>query len=90
MKNLNESSTSDSRRSFLKGTAATAATLAVGGSLLPDLASAAEAKLASPGQNPYITTLTPEIIADNNKGWQYYGGESGELWAPTPSTPNPR
>lgn len=87
MKNLQEGYPFTSRRTFLKGSAATAATLALGGSLMPNSASAAEAALTSPGQDPYITTLTPERIADNNKGWQYYGGESGELWGPNAINP---
>ncbi|MCL1939491.1 MAG: TRAP transporter substrate-binding protein DctP [Desulfovibrionaceae bacterium] len=71
------------RRTFLKGSAAAAAALSLGG--LPGIASAAEPAatgLVSPGQNPYITQLTPEIIADNNKGWVYYGAESGTSFGP--------
>jgi len=72
------------RRDFLKGTAAAAATLALG-PMLPGSASAAEApasRLVDPKQAPYITTLTPEVIADNNKGWVYYGTESGDTFGP--------
>ena len=30
----------------------------------------------SPGNAPYITQLTPEMIEDNNTGWVYYGAEA--------------
>lgn len=70
------------RRAFLKGSAATAMALYLGGPIMTGRAFAADTALISPGQNPYITQLTPEIIEDNNKGWTYYGAESGQSWGP--------
>ena len=61
------------RRAFLKGSAATAAALSLGGPLMSSSAFAAE---MSPGNAPYITQLTPERIADNDLGWVYYGAEA--------------
>ncbi len=62
-----------SRRTFMKGSAATAVALLAGGHMWGGAASAAR---ISPGNNPYITQLSPEIIADNDKGWVYYGAEA--------------
>lgn len=62
-----------SRRDFLKGTAATAAALSVGGPLFLGNAYASE---ISPGNAPYITQVTPERIKDNDLGWVYYGAEA--------------
>ena len=71
-----------SRRDFLKGAAATAAALSMG-PVMPGLASAAApASLMDPRQRPYVTTITPEMIADNNNGWVYYGTESGTSFGP--------
>jgi TRAP-type C4-dicarboxylate transport system substrate-binding protein len=61
------------RRDFLKTTAATATTLALG-PMMPDFASAAAE--ISPSNAPYVTTLTPERVKDNNIGWVYYGAEA--------------
>lgn len=62
-----------SRRTFMKGSAAAAVALLAGGHMWGGAASAAQ---ISPGNNPYITQLSPEIIADNDKGWVYYGAEA--------------
>ncbi len=62
------------RRTFLKGSAATAAALYLGGAMLPGIASAADD--VSPGNAPYITQITPEITRDNDTGWVYYGAEA--------------
>lgn len=66
-----------SRRTFLKGSVATAATLALGNSVFSGLASAATLHV-SPGNAPYITQLTPEVVADNDTGWVYYGAEAND------------
>lgn len=63
------------RRTFLKGTTATAAAFALGGPMMTGIASAAE---VSPGNAPYITQITPEMTADNDKGWIYYGAEAND------------
>ena len=64
-----------SRRTFMKGSAATAAAILAGGHVWNGVASAAR---ISPGNEPYITQLTPEMIADNDKGWIYYGAEAND------------
>ena len=64
------------RRTFLKGSAATAAGLAFANPLFPRIAGAEEE--ISPGNNPYVTTITPERIADNDKNWVYYGAEAND------------
>ena len=61
------------RRSFLKGSAAVAAGLMANN--LFDI-SQVFANPISPGNAPYITQLTPEMIEDNNTGWVYYGAEA--------------
>jgi TRAP-type C4-dicarboxylate transport system substrate-binding protein len=82
MKRMYDSYPFTSRRDFLKGAAATAAALSMG-PMVPGFASAAEAsRLVDPKQAPYITTITPDVIADNNKGWLYYGTESGDTFGP--------
>ncbi|MDR1776661.1 MAG: TRAP transporter substrate-binding protein DctP [Desulfovibrio sp.] len=63
------------RREFIKGAAATAAAISLGPAL-PDIASATSE--TSPGNAPYVTTLTPEKIKDNNIGWVYYGAEAND------------
>ncbi len=45
-----------------------------GGPLTRGIASAAHE--VSPGNAPYITSITPERIKDNNTGWVYYGAEA--------------
>lgn len=64
-----------SRRTFMKGSAATAAALLTGAHTWGGYAAAAS---ISPGNEPYITQLTPEMIADNDKGWVYYGAEAND------------
>ena len=64
------------RRTFLKGSVATAAGLALGNPFFGGYANAAET--ISPGNHPYVTTITPEMIADNDKNWVYYGAEAND------------
>ncbi|MDR2821245.1 MAG: TRAP transporter substrate-binding protein DctP [Desulfovibrio sp.] len=62
------------RRDFVKGSAASAAALTLGATLPMDIfAAAAE---TSPVGAPYVTTITPESVRDNNIGWVYYGAEA--------------
>ncbi len=65
------------RRDFLKGSTAAAAVTALGANPFT-LGDAWGATTMSPGNNPYVTTITPEMIADNNKGWVYYGAEAND------------
>ena len=58
------------RRTFLKGSVATAAGLALGNPFFGGYANAAET--ISPGNHPYVTTITPEMIATMTK-LVYYG-----------------
>lgn len=74
MKKIFESNSSITRRVFLKGTAATAAAFYLGGPLSRGIASAAYE--VSPGNSPYVTQITPEMIRDNDTGWVYYGAEA--------------
>ena len=55
---------------------ATAAGLALGNPFFGGYANAAET--ISPGNHPYVTTITPEMIADNDKNWVYYGAEAND------------
>lgn len=73
MKTVNIVQYAKSRRDFLKNTAATLTALSIGGSIFDKIAFAAE---VSPGNMPYVTQITPELIADNDKGWVYYGAEA--------------
>lgn len=66
------------RRTFLKGATATAATLGfMGLSGLSAQNVLADTKISA-GNNPYITQITPEMIADNDIGWVYYGAEAND------------
>ena len=75
MNNITDSNPQISRRAFLKGTIATVAALSLGG--ITSMTAHA-ASTVSPGNAPYITQLTPEVIADNNIGWVYYGAEAND------------
>ncbi len=81
MKRMYEGYSPMSRRTFLKGSAVTLAAFSMGGAMMPRFASAAE---VSPGNAPYITQITPELIKDNDTGWIYYGAEAKDR----PLTPN--
>ena len=76
------------RRNFLKGAAAAGTVVSVS-PLLPKWSFAANTpvpaglvELPDPRQRPYVTALTPEMIADNNDGWVYYGAECNASFGP--------